>query len=131
MYSIITGCTYKPNKLFTNNCDYIYNKEMNKNVYTKVDSLPKFPSGDSGFIKFFLTNFNKPNQETIQGRIVLELIIDEKGNIIQSKIRDKNESEYTLLEKEALRVLIFSPLWIPAKCHNKNVIARTYRPLIF
>lgn len=54
----------------------------------------------------------------IQGRVVVDFIIDEKGQVTDVKV---NRSVHESLDAEAVRVISASPKWKPAKHRGKKV----------
>lgn len=54
----------------------------------------------------------------IQGRVVVDFIIDEKGNVTDVKV---SRGVHETLDEEAVRVISASPKWKPAKHRGKKV----------
>ena len=123
------GCTaYRvvPSKI---DCDFYWDTVLNRNVYTTVDEFPSYPGDMPEFLKFFRQNFTMPSQEEIQGSINLYIVVDTSGLIIDKGIRNKNATEYSLMDKEAIRVLELMPKWEPGKCAGKKVPVLMFLPL--
>ncbi|MDX2189336.1 MAG: hypothetical protein SFY32_05700 [Bacteroidota bacterium] len=113
------------------NCEKYYDKNLKTWVFTKTEVMPQFSKGEITFLKLFAQKFVYPTQEYFQGKIVLELIINKKGVVIEKNIYKKSNLEYTEVEKEALRVLDELPRWIPGKCNNIIVVSKIYYPINF
>lgn len=125
------SCDSPPISSNTNSCEYYFDNNIKKRIFTIVDTIASYPNGDVAFLSSFFENFRYPEQDVFQGRIVLELIVDEKGTIIQKGIKGKTNTQFTDVEKEALRCLHLLPRWIPAKCGNITVTSRLYYPIMF
>jgi protein TonB len=113
-------------------CKQVYDKLTQQNVYTFADEMPTYPGGAVAIMKFFMDNFIYPNsQEGFQASFQLEFIIDQNGHINGSRIRNKDFSELTEFDKEALRVLSKMPKWKPGTCKNKIISVKMYLPIKF
>ena len=110
-------------------CKYKYNNELKKKIYTQVDEMPSFPGGYDMMFEFFIDKMDLVKQEEFQEMIKLDFVIDVDGKIINAKIRDKKLEDYTLWDKEALRVLKIMPLWKVAACKKKKVPFQWSMPL--
>ena len=125
------------NSCITNNvnssdkCKVEYDKIYGQFVYTFVDQLPKYPGGFEAVIIFFKKNLKYPDQEYFQASIILEFIINENGEIVAPRIKDKTFKQLTKAEIEAIRVLKLMPSWEPGKCASKNVSVKMFLPLRF
>lgn len=100
-------------------------------VFSSVDEMPEFPNGAAEFSRFILKNLVCPKKEVYQGSINYSFIVGEEGNLSNIKIYNKQESKYSPLEKEAIKVLQSSPKWKPGKCSGKNVSVNVIIPLKF
>ena len=49
---------------------------------SEVDTKAVFPMSNAQFLKFYTENFKYPEIEPINGRGELDLVIDEKGNVV-------------------------------------------------
>ena len=54
----------------------------------------------------------------IQGRVIVDFVIDEKGNVVDVRI---GRSVHTALDEEAIRVVSASPKWRPGRHRGKKV----------
>ncbi len=110
-------------------CKTTYDTLTNQTVYIFVDEMPEYPGGIKEALIFFLENFKYPQQDVYQGSFQLEFIVDMQGNVTGQRIRNKNTSELTEADKEALRVLSIMPKWKPGKCKGEAVPFRTNIPI--
>jgi TonB family protein len=67
-------------------------------------------------------------KQKIFGRVIVKFSIDETGKFYQAEIY---QGVHPLLDNEALRVILSSPLWEPAKLNGKNVKQTFIMPVIF
>jgi len=67
-------------------------------------------------------------KQKIFGRIYVKFSIDENGKVYQAEI---HQGVHPLLDNEALRVILSSPIWEPAKLNGKNVKQTFIMPVIF
>jgi protein TonB len=93
--------------------------------------MPRFPGGQVGFTKFLLKNLKYPDQQVFQGSIVCSFIIESNGNLTNPEIYNKARSDYSVIDKEMLRVIEMSPKWQPGLCRNKKVPVRMIVPIKF
>jgi hypothetical protein len=110
-------------------CNYNYDKKIKKRVYTFVDIWPTYPGGEVELVGFFFKNFKYPEQDELQTFFLMEFVVDIDGKIIVARIKDKKKKNYTKADKEALKVLMMMPNWIPGKCGGKGVPVLTIFPL--
>lgn len=111
-------------------CKGYLDSHLNKFVYTLPDELPEYPTGDTGFLRAFITEFNLP-AENVQWTVVLEFVVDTTGIIISKGVFKKDVVDYTTFEIEALRVLGEIGDWIPGRCNGVKVVSKVYRPIKF
>ncbi len=55
-----------------------------------------------------------------------EIIINETGKVLKKTVPNKSPEEYTLADKELLRILELVPAWEPGVCDKKKVTSKTY-----
>ncbi|GEM_PF-1933878 len=132
--TIITSCGVRKNTPSgpRSHCVSEHDTVIDRIVYTKSDILPVYGTNSSDFLLFFSKEFNYPQQQLdFQGKVILEFIIDDIGNIYKSWIYNKEEKDHSLVDKEALRVLKLSSRWKPAKCNERYVWFRMKIPITF
>ena len=77
--------------------------------------IPKFPGGTQALVKFIYDNLRYPKEllsDSIEGRSIIQILVDEQGNIASTKIL---RSSHPLLDAEALRIVRIMPCWKPAR----------------
>lgn len=93
-------------------------------AYYDCDVKPTFlgSSDPTVFLKKWVYVYLKYPQEAvrhgIQGRVLVDFIIDEKGHVTNVRAV---KSSHPLLEEEALRVIKASPDWKPGRVRGKKV----------
>ena len=101
--------------------------------FQHLGQKPGFNGGDANeFSKWVAANLKYPEkcrQSKIQGRVTLQFVITETGEVTDVKVlRGVNEE----LDKEALRVVSASPRWTPGKDKNGNIVPVSFTfPVIF
>ena len=96
-----------------------------------VDVNPEFPGGQSEMMKFLFANLKYPKEvaeKKIQGRVIVEFIIEADGNIDNVKVL---KSVDPLLDAEAVRVVKAMPAWTPGKHKGSTVAVRFMLPIVF
>ena len=88
---------------------------------TEVEQMPAFPGGSYGLMSFLARNIKYPaeaQENGIQGRVIVQVVIDTDGSVTEAKI---NKGVDPYLDKEALRVVTSMPKWAPGKVGDKAV----------
>lgn len=88
-------------------------------LFQVVECMPEFPGGMQGCLDFIHTEMCYPEEAKkagIQGRVVLQFIIEKDGMPAQPRIV---RSVHPLLDKEALRIIRQMPKWTPGKQDGK------------
>lgn len=100
--------------------------------FTIVEVKPTFMGGNENtFTKWVLDRLQYPEaakNDGIQGRVILQFLLTEKGNVTDVKVV---RGVHPLLDQEAMRVVATSPNWSPGKQKGKNVAVRYTFPVIF
>ncbi len=103
----------------------------NSTVYDMVEQAPAFPGGPQAMMQFIKDNLKYPQiakENGIQGRVILQFVVDETGKVIDPKvIRSIDPS----LDTEAIRLVLSMPRWIPGMQDGKAVAVRYTIPVIF
>lgn len=105
--------------------------DPNEEIFTIVDQMPEFPTGEDGlgrFISEFIQYPVRAKQEGIQGRILCAFIVRKDGTISNVEVVNGLDNE---LDNEALRVLSMMPKWTPGKNDNKIVSVKCILPIDF
>lgn len=97
-----------------------------------VEQKPTFKGGDQNtFTKWVFSQIEYPEiakENGVQGRVVLEFIVDTDGAVRNVKVLRGVDSS---LDKEAVRVVSSSPKWTPGKQRDKAVKVKFVFPVIF
>lgn len=92
---------------------------------------PKFDGGTEGLDKWIQDHLQYPSgaaKAKIEGRVIVEFIIDKNGAVTAAKVvRGINDS----LNNEALRIIKALPRWTPGYAHGKPVKSRYIYPVTF
>ncbi|MBR5725549.1 MAG: TonB family protein [Muribaculaceae bacterium] len=104
---------------------------QDNNVYETPEVMPEFPGGMEGLIKFLQENVKYPAQATankIEGRVVVQFIIDKTGQVGDVKVVRSVSEE---LDAEAVRVVESMPKFTPGRQSGKAVNVRYMLPITF
>lgn len=88
-------------------------------LFKIVECMPEFPGGMKGCLDFIQTEMcysEEAKKAGIQGRVILQFIIEKDGTPAQPRIV---RSVHPLLDKEALRIIRQMPKWTPGKQDGK------------
>lgn len=75
----------------------------------------RYPCSINKLVAYVSENVKYPaaaKAEKVEGTVIVEFIVDTKGNVIEPKIK---QSVSASLDAEALRVVASMPRWIPAR----------------
>ena len=100
-------------------------------VFEAVEQMPSFPGGTEGLMRYLAQHIKYPveaQQARKQGRVIVQVVIDENGNVISPKI---TRSADPLLDAEAIRVTVNMPKWKPGMQKGKAVNVRYTFPIDF
>lgn len=100
-------------------------------IYNVIDQMPEFPGGIDKLLRFINDNMKYPAKvqaEGIQGRVIIQFIVDEDGYIIEPNIVRSVEPS---LDKEALRIIKMLPQWKPGTLRGKAVKVKYTLPVTF
>lgn len=128
-YVFLNGCCSNASSSLNNTCNSYFDNQIKKKVFTTADILPEFEGGYANLFKIFLSNFKYPQDVPLQPTIIFELIIDKNGKVISAKIHKKKETDYTLVDKEGIRVITKFSEFKPGKCNNKPVCYKLILPV--
>ena len=100
-------------------------------IFVVVEKQPEFPGGIQALMNFLGDNIKYPveaQKERIQGRVIVNFIINEDGSLSDIKVlRGQNE----LLDAEAVRVISNMPNWKPGTQKGEAVKVRFTLPVDF
>ena len=103
----------------------------NNGIYSVVDEMPEFPGGMNAFMQYISKNIQYPaeaQKKGIQGRVIMQVVVDAEGNITQPKIIQGVDP---LLDAEAMRITNEMPKWKPGMNKGKAVAVKYTYPLMF
>ncbi len=90
-------------------------------IYRVVPSMPQFPGGEAKMFKYLVENIDFPtldSNDVILGRIIIQFVIDEDGNVRNAKVNSKVAPD---IAREILDVINAMPLWTPGKMDGNRV----------
>ncbi len=98
---------------------------IKKSTYTQLSAkeMPKFNGGDPAveFRKYITENMKYPQiakEKGITGKVIVQFVVDSQGKVMNAKVATSVDPS---LDKEALRIVLSSPLWTPGKQNGKPV----------
>lgn len=109
------------------------NKESYEKVFSVVQEPASFPGGASAWVKYLEQNLNR-DKPVMKGapsgkyRVNLRFIVDQEGDI-KDVVAENNPGYFT--KDEAIRVMLSSPKWIPAKQNGHTVVSQNKMPITF
>lgn len=103
----------------------------NKSVYTSVEKMPSFVGGHEKMVEYLTNNIKYPEKsksEGVAGKVMVNFVIDENGDIIDVKVIKGVNSD---LDEEAVRVVSSMPNWIPGENGGEAVKVSMNLPISF
>ena len=100
-------------------------------VFQVVEQMPQFPGGQAAMMKFIADSLRYPSvacENRIEGRVVVQLVVDCEGNILNPLVV---WSVDPLLDREAIRLVKLMPKWIPGRQNGKPVNVVCLVPIRF
>ena len=100
-------------------------------VYEVVEQAPAFPGGPQAMRKFIKDNLQYPQiakENGIQGRVILQFVVDETGQVTDPKVVRSIDPS---LDAEAIRLVNSMPRWTPGMQDGKAVSVRYTVPVAF
>lgn len=100
-------------------------------IYENPTVAPVFPGGDVELYRYISRNMRYPEEaarQNIQGRVVLQFVIEKDGSVGDVKII---RGTHPLLDEEAIRVIKTLPKFIPGKENGEPVRVWFSMPLTF
>ena len=100
-------------------------------VYLAVPEMPEYPGGAAALLSSFRETLVYPEDaktEGIQGRVLVQFIVEEDGSITNPVII---KSVYPSLDAEALRFVSKMPKWKPGRIDDKPCRTKYIVPLNF
>jgi len=100
-------------------------------IFMIVEQQPEFPGGNDKLFKFLSNNLRYPPQAVemdIEGMVVVQFVVDKKGNINDIKIIKPLGGG---CDEESVRIVKAMPKWKPGKQRGKSVNVRFNLPIRF
>ncbi len=101
-------------------------------VFEVAEEMPEFPGGGmSAFMDYIKKNMRYPasaKEYGMQGRVVVQFVVDKDGSIKEPKLLRSVDKE---LDAEALRLISGMPKWKPGKQNGQPVAVRYTVPVMF
>lgn len=104
---------------------------VGERVIDVVEQMPSFPGGPSALMQYLASNIKYPEaaQSTgIQGRVIVGFVVGKDGSIRDAKVINGVEPS---LDREAIRVVLSMPKWIPGKQNGQDVATNYNLPVSF
>lgn len=104
---------------------------QNDRPYTTVETMPRYPEGETAMYKFIGDNLKYPEsavKENVEGRVIIRFVIDKEGNVKEPNVIRGIHPD---CDAEAIRVVSMMPKWTPGKQNGKDVSVYFTLPIIF
>ncbi len=127
VFLVIIGC--KSSRMIS--CDGIYDEVTGKCVYLVAEKMPVFDNCNCDFNCFFIREFKHPNDcDLTITKVNAVFIIDENGQLVGERIKNKNEKDLNPLEKEVLTIIRrTNGKWSPGEIRSKKVAVLMTLPI--
>ena len=99
--------------------------------YTIAETMPQFPGGEKKMMNFIKNNLKYPviaQENSVQGTVIVNFVIDREGLINRAKVMSSPDP---LLSAEALRIIGLMPEWTPGMQDGKPVLVSYTIPFKF
>jgi TonB family protein len=103
----------------------------NQSDISEVLTNPEYPGGIEAFTRMISEKIQYPEEaidKGLEGRVVLKFRINSRGELVNPVVA---EPAHPKLNKEALRVVQLSDLWIPAEFHGMKTTTSYTFPISF
>ena len=100
-------------------------------IFADPEQQPYFPGGETALLKYLQENVKYPTKavkDSIQGRVVVQFLIDPAGYVGEVKVVRSVSEE---LDAEAVRVVKTLPRFVPGRIFGKAVSAWYTLPVTF
>ena len=100
-------------------------------VAQEREQLPQFPGGDTELMNFVAQNLVYPEQaikDKVQGRVIVEMVIETTGEVVDTKILRSVSPE---CDAEVLRIVRLMPKWTPGYKDGEPVRTTFVLPVVF
>ena len=106
-------------------------EKAGRSIIEVVEQAPAFPGGPQAMRKFIKDNLQYPQiakENGIQGRVILQFVVDETGQVTDPKVVRSIDPS---LDAEAIRLVNSMPRWTPGMQDGKTVSVRYTVPVAF
>lgn len=96
-----------------------------------TEQLPEFPGGQAALLTFLRRNVNYPisaQESGIQGRVIVQFVVNKDGTVSDPVVL---RSVSSVLDREAVRVIMSMPRWRPGMQGGRPVRATYALPVSF
>ena len=100
-------------------------KRSEDEIFKSVEQMPQFPGGDAALMEYLKSHLNYPPmavQNKIQGRVVVQFVVEKDGSIGEIKVVRSVDKD---LDEEAVRIIKSLPKFIPGR-HKGQPVAVWY-----
>lgn len=100
-------------------------------VFDMVEQMPQFPGGQTELMKWIGEHLKYPTiaqENGVQGRVTCQFVVGKDGKVREVTVL-KTLDPYC--DKEAVRVIMAMPNWIPGKQNGKAVSVKYTVPITF
>ncbi|MCD4747495.1 MAG: energy transducer TonB [Bacteroidales bacterium] len=100
-------------------------------IFTIVESMPKFPGGEVAMMKYLGSNIKYPiiaRESGIQGTVYMTFVVEKNGRVTDIKILRGIGGG---CDEEAIRVIKAMPKWKPGLQRGKSVRVQFQMPIKF
>ena len=102
-------------------------------VFVIVENMPTFNGGEPAieFRKYIASNLDYPEiaaENGVMGKLTVKFVVNAQGRVVDAEVVKGADPA---LDKEALRVVLSSPLWTPGKQRGKAVSVMFFFPITF
>ena len=105
--------------------------EEEEKVFDMVEQMPTFPGGTNELMKYIADHLKYPTiaqENGVEGRVICQFVVSSDGRVRDAKVV-KTLDPYC--DKEAIRVIMSMPKWIPGKQNGKAVSVQYTVPIVF
>ena len=109
----------------------VVNNSVDNQVFTVLETQPKFPGGIQNFLQYLGNNVKYPAEDrenNLQGKVLVQFVIEKNGSLTDIKaIRSPSNA----MSQEAVRVVSSSPKWIPGMQGGSFIRSQFTVPITF
>jgi TonB family protein len=108
-----------------------YDRDGREFYYQQLSSLPFLVGGPAQLYSRMNGNINYPKraqQKSIEGKVVLEFMVEKDGTVSSPKVL---QGIGFGCDEEAIKVMLASPRWVPAKIKGQPVRYKMTLPILF